>query len=59
MVVVKNEKGLKDRGTVKPNTSHKWFDELSRLTEWFVHADSDRILRFCFKWYFILAILKL
>ena len=29
--VVKNEQGLKDRGTLKPGTSHKWFDELSRL----------------------------
>ena len=57
--VVKNEQGLKDRGTLKPGTSHKWFDELNRLTEWFLHADSDRILLFCFKWYLILAIWKL
>ena len=41
--VVKNEQGLKDRGTLKPGTSHKWFDELSRLIEWFLHADSDGI----------------
>ena len=57
--VVKNEQGLKDRGTLKPGTSHKWFDELNRLTEWFLHADRDRILLFCFKWYLILAIWKL
>ena len=44
--VVKNEQGLKDRGTLKPGTSHKWFDELSRLIEWFLHADSDGII-FC------------
>ena len=50
MGVVKNEQGLKDRGTLKPGTSHKWFDELSRLIEWFLHADSDGILLFCFKW---------
>ena len=41
--VVKNEQGLKDRGTLKPGISHKWFDELSRLIEWFLHADSDGI----------------
>ena len=57
--VVKNEQGLKDRGTLKPGTSHKWFDELSRLIEWFLHADSDGILFFCFKWCPILAEWKL
>ena len=41
--VVKNEWGLKDHGTLKPGISHKWFDELSRLIEWFLHADSDGI----------------
>ena len=49
--VVKNEQGLKDRGTLKPGTSHKWFDELSRLIEWFLHADSDGII-FYSKFYF-------
>ena len=29
--VVKNGQGLKDRGTLIPGISHKWFDELSRL----------------------------
>ena len=42
--VVKNEWGLKDHGTLKPGISHKLFDELSRLTEWFLHADSDGII---------------
>ena len=27
--------------TLKSGVSHKWFDELSRLIEWFVHADGD------------------
>ena len=57
--VVKNGQGLKDRGTLKPGISHKWFDELSRLNEWFLHADSDGILLFCCKWCPILAIWKL
>ena len=59
MGVVKNGQGLKDRGTLKPGISHKWFDELSRLNEWFLHADSDGILLFCCKWCPILAIWKL
>ena len=33
VVVVKNGRGLKDRGTVKPRISHKRFDEMSRLIE--------------------------
>ena len=37
--VVKNKQGLKDRGTLKPGTSHKWFVELSLLIEWLLHAD--------------------
>ena len=31
-------------GTFKIGASHKWFDELSRLVEWFLHADSDGII---------------
>ena len=46
MGVVKNGRGLKDRGILKPGISYKWFDELSRLIEWFLHADSDGII-FC------------
>ena len=44
--MVKNGWGLIDHGTHKPSVSHKWFDELSRLTEWFLHADSDGIIFF-------------
>ena len=36
---VKNGPDLLDRGTLKSSVSHKWFDELSRLIEWFVHVD--------------------
>ena len=32
---------LIDHGTLKSSISHKWFDESSRLIEWFLHADSD------------------
>ena len=35
--MVKNGQGPKDC------VSHKWLDELSRLSEWFLHADSDEI----------------
>ena len=41
--MVKNEWGCIDHGTVISGVSHKWFDELSVLTEWFLHADSDGI----------------
>ena len=44
--VVKNGWDLKDRGSLKPGISQKWFDELSRLIEWFLHANSDGII-FC------------
>ena len=44
MGVVKNWQGLKDCGTLKPGVSHKWFDELSRLIEWYLHDDNDGIL---------------
>ena len=44
MGVVKNGQVLKDHGTLKPGISHKWFQELSRLVEWFLHADSDGII---------------
>ena len=39
--VIKNGQGLE---TLKPGISHKWFDELNRLIEWFLHADSDGII---------------
>ena len=50
VIVVKNGRGIKDRGTLKPGISHKWCDYLSRLFEWFLHADSDGIFLFGFKW---------
>ena len=59
VVVVKNGQGLKGCGTLKWDISYKWFDELSRLIEWFLHADSDGILLFCFKWCPILPTRKL
>ena len=37
---------LLDQGTLKSGVSHKWFDELSRLIEWFLYADSDWITWF-------------
>ena len=42
----KNGRDLEDCGIFKPGISYKWFDELSRLIEWFLHADSDGII-FC------------
>ena len=40
----KNGRGLMDHGTLKSGVSHKWFDELCRSTEWFLHADSDQTI---------------
>ena len=44
--VAKNWRDLNNRGTLKPGISHKSFDELSRLTQLFLHHDSHRILLF-------------
>ena len=44
--ILKNGRYLKDQGTLVPGVSHKWLDELSRLIEWFLHADSDGIIFF-------------
>ena len=41
--MVKNGRHLLDHGSLKSGVSHKWFDELSRSTEWFLHADSEGI----------------
>ena len=41
MGIVKNGRGLIDHGTLKSGVSHKVFDELSKLTEQFLHVDSD------------------
>ena len=33
--------GFRDHGTLKLGVSHKWFDELSRLIEWYLYTESD------------------
>ena len=42
--MVKNGRGRIDHGALKSGVSHKSFDELSRLIEWFLHADNDGII---------------
>ena len=42
--MVKNGRVLIDQGSLKSVVSHKWFDELSRFIEWFLHAGSDGII---------------
>ena len=42
--MVKTWWGLIDHGTLGSGASHKWFDELSKLIGWFLHADSDGII---------------
>ena len=37
--MVKNEWGFIDHLTPRSVVSHKWYDELSRLIEWFFDAD--------------------
>ena len=44
MGMLKNKWDLLDHGTLKSGVSHKWFDGSSRLTEWFLHVDSDWII---------------
>ena len=44
MDIVENGWGLIDPGTLKSGVSHKWFDELSRLFEQFLHVDIDGIV---------------
>ena len=40
--MVKNDKqGFRDHGILRSDVSHKWFDELSRLIEWFLCTESD------------------
>ena len=40
--IVKNGWGLiRPYGTLKSRASHKWFDELSRLIKWLLHADNN------------------
>ena len=31
-------------GSLKSGASHKWFDESSRLIEWFLHCDSNWVI---------------
>ena len=43
--MAKNGRGLLEHGTLKSGVSHKWFDELSILIEWFLCAHfSDGII---------------
>ena len=42
--IVKNGWGLIDRRILESGVSHKWFDELRRLSEWFLHVDSEEII---------------
>ena len=42
--MVKNEWGVIDHGTLKSGVLCKWFDELDRLSELILHADSDGIM---------------
>ena len=42
--MAKNWQDLLDHETLKSGVSHKWLDELSRLIEWFLHADFDGII---------------
>ena len=39
--MVKKGWGFRDHGTPNSGVSHKWFDELSRLAEWFLCTESD------------------
>ena len=40
--MVKNGGGLMGFGTLKLDVSYKWFNEFSRLTERFLHTDSEK-----------------
>ena len=42
--MLKNGWDLLDYGILKSGVSHKWFDELSRFIELFLHGDSDWIV---------------
>ena len=44
MDMLKNWWDFLDQGTLKSGVSHKWFNESSRLIEWFLYADSDWII---------------
>ena len=42
--MAKNGQGVIDHGTLRTGVPHKWFDVVSRLVEWILHADSDGII---------------
>ena len=42
--MVKNGWNLLHHETLKSGVFPKWFDELSRLIEWYLDADSDGII---------------
>ena len=42
--MVKNGWDLLDHKTLKLDVFSKWFEELSRLIEWYLDADSDGII---------------
>ena len=39
--MVEKGRGFRDHGTLKLGVSHKWYDELSRLIEWYLYTESD------------------
>ena len=41
--MLQNRWNLLDHETLKPALFHQWFNESNRLTQWFLHADSDWI----------------
>ena len=43
-VCLKMGKTFQINGTLKSGAPHKWFDESSRLIQWFLHCDKDRII---------------
>ena len=42
--MVKNGWGFRDYGTLKSVVYRKWFDELSRMIEWFLCTESDGVV---------------
>ena len=42
--MVRYGQGLIDHRTLKSGGFYIWFDELSRLSEWFLHDDGDGII---------------
>ena len=42
--MIKNGGDFSDHKTLKSGVSHKWFNKLTTLIEWFLHTDSDKII---------------